>query len=209
MIGRIKGILLEKQLPTLLIDVGGLGYEVQVSMHSVFKLPGVGSEVVLYTHLVTREDSQTLYGFADKAERMLFLALIKISGIGPKSALGILSSVEPEEFVHSVMADDVNALVRLPGVGKKTAQRLIIEMRDRFANWEIEGVVSGFSAAGITASDVKVSAGEKSTVTRDALSALVVLGFSPIEARRVVLQNRRPDISSEELIRIALKELSK
>jgi holliday junction DNA helicase RuvA len=205
MIGRIKGILLEKQIPTLLVDVAGIGYELLASMHTFYRLPALGNEVVLHTHLVTREDAQLLYAFATREERSLFRVLIRVSGIGPKSALTILSSIEPQEFVHCILSDDLGALTRLPGIGKKTGQRLLIEMRDKLNNFEIEAM----------ATEMTFDQGEgeiravNASVLKDAISALVTLGYKQAEARRVVLQHRAENLSSEELIRVALKELGK
>lgn len=135
MIGRIEGVLLEKQAPELLIDVQGLGYEVLVSLNTFFDLPALGEKVTLRTHFVVREDVQQLYGFADVRERELFRTLIKVSGVGPKMALAILSGMTATDFVHSVQTNDTATLVKLPGVGKKTAERLIVEMRDRLESF--------------------------------------------------------------------------
>lgn len=205
MIGRIKGTLLEKEIPILLIDVNGVGYEIHASMHSFCRLPNIGAEVTLHTHLIVREDAQILYGFVTKEERALFLALIKVSGIGPKSALAIFSSIEPEEFIRCVLEDNLAGLLRLPGIGKKTAQRLLIEMRDKLSGWEI---------ASLSATESNTEGKGKTSITRsstvhDAISALVSLGYNQNEARRVVLQHKKPDMTSEDLIRIALKELAK
>jgi len=204
MIGRIKGILLEKEIPILLVDIGGVGYEVHASMQSFCRLPNIGVEVTLHTHLIVREDAQILYGFITKEERALFLALIKVSGIGPKSALAILSSIEPEEFIRCVLEDNLAGLLRLPGIGKKTAQRLLIEMRDKLSGWEITSLPTTESSTG---------AKEKTSLTRsstihDAISALISLGYNQNEARRVILQHKKPDMTSEDLIRVALKELA-
>ena len=135
MIGRIRGTILEKQAPQLLIDVQGIGYEVQVSLNTFFDLPNINEPVSLHTHFVVREDVQLLYGFGDDSERQLFRELIRISGVGPKLALAILSGMSAPEFVSCVQNNDSATLVRLPGVGKKTAERLLVEMRDRLDNW--------------------------------------------------------------------------
>lgn len=206
MIGRLKGILLEKKLPNLLVDVAGVGYELQASMYSFYRLPNVGVEVTLFTHLAVREDAQILYGFVTREERALFRALIKVSGIGPKSALMILSSIEPNEFVRCVIDDDVSGLLRLPGIGKKTAQRLMIEMRDKLTRWEIDGDQTYSDQENLDASGNKIEA--RPSVIRDAISALVALGYKPQDARRIVLQHNKPNITSEELIRIALKTIN-
>ena len=129
MIGRIRGILLEKQPPEVLIEASGVGYEVQMPMTSFYQLPDVGQEAVVYIHFVVREDAQLLFGFADKQERALFRELIKVNGVGPKLALTILSGMSAAQFIQCVSHDDVSGLVKLPGVGKKTAERLVVEMR--------------------------------------------------------------------------------
>jgi len=136
-IGRLTGELVEKSPPELLIDVSGVGYELEASMNTFYKLPDVGTFVTLYTHFVVREDAQLLYGFADKNERTLFRTLIKVNGVGPKLALTILSGISVQEFIRTVQHEDSTALVRLPGVGKKTAERLIIEMKDKLDRLEL------------------------------------------------------------------------
>ncbi len=199
MIGRVEGILLEKQAPDLLLDVQGVGYEVQASLTTFFALPAVGEKVTLHTHFVVREDAQLLYGFADITERQLFRTLIKVNGVGPKMALAILSGMTPDQFVHCVKGDDVRALVKLPGVGKKTAERLIIEMRDRIQGWDAESV------EGVPAMPSGPS------VTREAESALVALGYKPQEAARMVGAAYVPEENQgcETLIRLALQSLVK
>ena len=137
MIGRLRGILLEKQAPDLLIEVAGVGYEVQLPLTSFYQLPATGEEATIYTHFVVREDAQLLYGFVNLNERALFRQLIKANGVGPKLALTILSGMTAQQFVRCVQLDDVSTLVKLPGVGKKTAERLVIEMRDRLKDWGI------------------------------------------------------------------------
>ena len=135
MIGRIRGILVDKQPPDILVEVGGVGYELQVPMTTLFQLPGLGSEVSLLTHFVVREDAQLLYGFIDERDRHLFRQLIKVSGVGPKLALTILSGMDAGSFARCVQRDDISSLVALPGVGKKTAERLLVEMRDKLNDW--------------------------------------------------------------------------
>ena len=137
MIGRIHGILLEKQAPLLLVDVQGLGYEIQAPMSTIYQLPAIGQAVTLHIHMVVREDAQLLYGFVELRERALFKTLIKVSGVGPKLALTLLSGMETDDFVRCVHDNDIASLVRLPGVGKKTAERLLVEMRDRLKDWHI------------------------------------------------------------------------
>ena len=135
MIGRLRGILLEKQPPEVLLDVSGVGYEIQLPMSSFYSLPELGLEAIIYTHFVVREDAQLLYGFADKHERAMFRELIKVNGVGPKLALAILSGMSANQFVQCIHNDAVTTLVKLPGVGKKTAERLVVEMKDRLKNW--------------------------------------------------------------------------
>ncbi len=190
MIGQLRGILLEKQAPTLVVEAGGIGYELQVPMTSFYQLPSIGKEVALYTHLVVREDAQLLYGFVHKQERSLFRALIKINGVGPKLALTILSGVEADTFVRCVIDNDVATLVRLPGIGKKTAQRLLIEMRDHLRNWDMESC------------DTSVV---ENTAINDAISALIALGYKPQEAHKAIIRHKNKNLSSEQLIRLALQ----
>lgn len=196
MIGRLKGTLLHKQAPSLLLDVNGVGYELEAPMTTFYDLPAVGSEVVLHTHFVVREDAQLLYGFARDDERRLFRALIKISGVGPKLALAILSGMSAEEFAGCVQSGDSAALTRLPGVGKKTAERLLVEMRDRVKEWQ--GVAPP-AAAGIAPGKSLPDA------TREAVSALIALGYKPPEASRMVNAVAGEGLASEEIIRAALR----
>lgn len=199
MIGRIEGVLLEKQAPELLIDVQGLGYEVLVSLNTFFDLPALGEKVALCTHFVVREDVQQLYGFADTRERELFRTLIKVSGVGPKMALAILSGMTATDFVRSVQTNDTATLVKLPGVGKKTAERLIVEMRDRLAHFG--------DAADLDLSSP--SANTRSDTVKEAESALIALGYKPPEAARMVNASAADGQTSQELIRLALKSMVK
>ncbi|MCL6416320.1 Holliday junction branch migration protein RuvA [Aestuariirhabdus sp. Z084] len=200
MIGRLRGLLLEKQPPNLLIEVGGVGYEVDAPMSVFYRLPELGQEVTLYTHFVVREDAQLLYGFADRQERELFRTLIRVNGVGPKLALTILSGIEAPAFVRCVNDNDSASLVKLPGVGKKTAERLIVEMRDKLDGLNIAGSgdLSEMQAAAGNAPVVEQSA------VQDAVSALVALGYKPAEASRAVARAEE-GLSSEEIIRQALK----
>lgn len=199
MIGRLRGILAEKQPPLLVLDVNGVGYEVEAPMSTFYQLPALGETVVLHTHLVVRDDAHLLFGFASESERRLFRSLIKVNGVGAKLALTILSGITADEFARSVQDNDAAALVRLPGVGKKTAERLIVEMRDRLADWEGEVALSGV---------VPVQAVEPGArnETRDAISALIALGYKPPEASRLVSKVESEGLSSEEIIRGALKQ---
>ncbi len=200
MIGRLRGIIIEKKPPQLLIDVNGVGYEVEAPMSTFYRLPEAGKEVLLHTHFVVREDAQLLYGFFTQQERALFRAVIKVNGVGPRLGLAILSSIEPDSFVQCVMDDDTATLVRVPGIGKKTAERLIIEMRDRLADWQ-QTDSSGKKVATINLS-------EQRSAMQEAISALVALGYKPPEASRALARVDSEGVSSEELIRIALKGMA-
>jgi len=202
MIGRLRGTLVEKQPPLLLLDVGGVGYEVEAPMGTFYQLPEIGATVTLHTHLVVREDAHLLFGFATESERRLFRTLIKVNGVGAKLALTILSGINADEFARCVQDNDTAALVRLPGVGKKTAERLIVEMRDRLADWEGAVVLPGTAPA---------AASEPTTASemKDAISALVSLGYKPPEASRLVSKVESEGLSSEEIIRAALKQAVK
>ncbi|MEZ5491758.1 MAG: Holliday junction branch migration protein RuvA [Gammaproteobacteria bacterium] len=205
MIGRIRGTLIDKQLTEILVDVNGIGYEISVPMSTLYQLPEVGQGLVLHTHLAVREDAQTLYGFMELAEKKLFRALVKVSGVGPKLALAILSGMAVDEFVRTVNANDVASLVRMPGVGKKTAERLIIEMRDRLAEW-------GPTASGAGAGSLEAASGrEEVRIASEAETALVSLGYKPAEASRTIARvlKENADIpDSGSLIRLALKSMA-
>lgn len=204
MIGRLKGLLLEKQPPHLLVDVQGVGYDVLAPMTSFYQLPDIGAEVVLHTHFAVSETSQQLFGFYDKEDRQLFRQLIKVSGVGPKMALAILSGMETMIFVRCVAENNTAALVKVPGVGKKTAERLIIEMRDKLKDWA--------SSAGAARSDDSASANASISskgFIAEAESALVSLGYKPVEASRAVsaVLNEHEVQRSEDLIRLALRAM--
>jgi len=197
MIGRIRGLLLEKSAPQLLVDVQGLGYEIDAPMSTFFYLPDIGQEVILHTHLNVREDAHTLYGFHSRAERKLFRSLIKVSGIGAKLALTILSGATVEEFALQIQHQDIKALTRIPGIGKKTAERLLIEMRDKIDQLSLESAAEGQCSGDILAGSDNI---------QDAISALVALGYKPPEASKLVQTiDERSDLSSEDLIRKALQ----
>lgn len=198
MIGRLRGILAYKQPPYLMIDVQGVSYDVQASLSTFSTLPEVGVEIALYTHLAVREDAHVLYGFASLDERGLFRNLIKVSGIGAKLALLILSGMSVESFTRCVHAADAAALARLPGIGKKTAERLIVEMRDRIGRPE-SGTSSSPDFGGPPISPLPESPIE------DAVSALVALGYKPPEATRMVRTLDCQGLASEEIIRLALQ----
>ncbi|MEH3023339.1 MAG: Holliday junction branch migration protein RuvA [Pseudomonas oryzihabitans] len=197
MIGRLRGTLADKQPPHLLLDVGGVGYEVEVPMTTLYRLPAQGEVVTLHTHLVVREDAHLLYGFGEKRERELFRELIRLNGVGPKLALALMSSLEVDELVRCVQAQDTAALVKVPGVGKKTAERLLVELKDRFKAWENLPAIAPL----VLPNQAPVVASAEA----DAVSALVALGFKPQEASRAVAAVEGEDLSSEELIRRALK----
>lgn len=203
MIGRLKGTLLEKQPPLLLLDVNGVGYEVQAPMTTFYKLPMLGETATLHIHFSVSENAQQLFGFCDKQERELFRTLIKVSGVGPKMAVAILSGMETESFVRCVMEDNVSALVKVPGVGKKTAERLIIELRDKLKNWQLQSQpLTEMEAATPQAHNV-------ANILEEAESALISLGYKPVEASRVVAKALKANEvdSSEELIRVSLRSM--
>jgi Holliday junction DNA helicase RuvA len=202
MIGRICGTLVYKQAPDILVDVSGVGYEIQVPMTTLFQLPELGSEVCLVTHFVVREDAQLLYGFIDDRDRTLFRQLIKVNGVGPKLGLTILSGMDSSSFVRCVQRDDISSLMALPGVGKKTAERLLIEMRDKLKDWLAQADGGGQSAKGASPG---LAMGN---IVSDAESALIALGYKPQEASRMVAAVNDDAIAdSEELIRLALKSM--
>ena len=202
MIGRLRGTLVEKQPPHLIVDVNGLGYELEVPMTTLYRLPSVGEPVTLYTHLVVREDAQLLYGFYEKRERELFRELIRLNGVGPKLALALMSGLDVEELVRCVQAQDASALVKIPGVGKKTAERLLVELKDRFKAWET--TPSMFELVPTGPNGARPAAPASSAET-DAVSALISLGYKPQEASRAVAAIDAKGLSSEELIRRSLK----
>ncbi|WP_213877039.1 Holliday junction branch migration protein RuvA [Pseudomonas sp. dw_358] len=199
MIGRLRGTLAEKQPPHLILDVNGLGYELEVPMTTLYRLPPVGEPVTLHTHLVVREDAQLLYGFYERRERELFRELIRLNGVGPKLALALMSGLDVDELVRCVQAQDTSALVRIPGVGKKTAERLLVELKDRFKAWEtVPGLFQLVPNGPQGPAPVN-------TAETDAVSALISLGYKPQEASRAVAAIDAKGLSSEELIRRTLK----
>jgi len=203
MIGRLQGILIEKHPPELLIEINDVGYAVFAPMSTFYQLPKINEKVTLHTHLIVREDSHTLYGFFTKQERALFRALIKVNGVGPKLALTILSSIEPSTFVQCIKNNDTSTLVSIPGIGKKTAERLMIEMRDALSEWNLKQEIKfGKSYPGIIALP-------NEPAVQDALNALNTLGYKPQEARQAIQKIHEANISSEELIRLALKQMMK
>ncbi len=201
MISFLRGELADKNAPLLVVDVGGVGYELNASLTTFARLPALGEQVQLLTHFVVREDAQQLYGFADAEERELFRALIKISGVGPKLALGLLSGMDVAAFSRCVRDKDIAALTKLPGVGKKTAERLVVEMQDTMASWP----VSGDDPAAVAARSPRAS---QASILADAETALVALGYKPTEASRAIAALDVTDYdSSEQLIRAALQTM--
>ena len=198
MIGQLRGNLLSKNPPVIVLDVNGVGYEVEVSMTTLFDLPELGSTVTLYTHLLVREDAHLLYGFLTLEERSLFRNLIKVSGIGSKLALLILSGMSVNNFTHCVQQGDAPSLSRLPGIGKKTAERIIIEMRDRL-NKLVSDNHSFTPTSGNSTAIISLSALD------DAISALVALGYKPQDATAMAKRSNEEGLPSEEIIRRALK----
>ncbi|WBA80157.1 Holliday junction branch migration protein RuvA [Endozoicomonas sp. GU-1] len=204
MIGRLRGILLEKKAPYLLIEAGGVGYEVEAPMSVFYRLPEVGVEATLYTHFVVREDAQLLYGFSDARERELFRTLIKVNGVGPKLGLTLLSGIEASVFVRCVHDGDSSTLVKLPGVGKKTAERLIVELKDKLSTWDS----SAAQFDGLTGTPLGQALAKQAADTeQEAVSALVALGYKPQEASKVIGRIKVEGLSSEELIRQALRSM--
>lgn len=204
MIGRLQGILLDKGETNVLLDVQGVGYEVDVPTNLLYQLPELGHPLVLHTHFVVREDGQSLYGFPSLQERALFRLLIRVNGVGPKLALGILSVMDSSEFVARVMQNDASALVKLPGIGRKTAERLIIDLRDRFKEWQpAPGAVQPTATA----------APRRDDHLQEAEAALVSLGYKPQEASRAVvhvasrLEEEGTIPATGELIHAALRYL--
>ena len=195
MIGRLRGIILEKQAPDLVLDVQGVGYEVAAPMSTFFNLPAIDEEVTLFTHLVVREDAQLLYGFATVRERLLFRSLLKVNGVGAKLALTILSGSDVDDFSRSVQEGDAASLTRLPGVGKKTAERLIIEMRDR-----LKGISGAMGLKPVVSAAAKL-AGAKD----EAAEALVSLGYKPAEAERMIRSIDTDGLNTEQVIKLALQ----
>jgi Holliday junction DNA helicase RuvA len=192
MIGRLKGILVAKQPPWIMVDVGGVGYEMEAPMSTFYDLPEVGQPVTLCTHYAVKEDSVALYGFLSESERSLFRGVQKVSGIGAKIALAVLSGVSADDFARFIQGGDVASLVRIPGVGKKTAERMIVELRDR-----VDGLVDGSSAF--------VPGNLPKDPVSEASIALQSLGYKPAEVARLVKDASAPGDTAEEIIRKALK----
>ena len=201
MIGRLRGTLAEKQPPHLILDVNGLGYELEVPMTTLYRLSSVGEPLTLHTHLVVREDAQLLYGFFGKRERDFFRELIRLNGVGPKLALALMSSLEVDELVRCVQSQDTSALTKVPGVGKKTAERLLVELKDRFKAWETVPAMFALVPNQPGGPDAPPVA----TAENDAVSALISLGYKPQEASKAISAIKEKGLSSEDMIRRALK----
>ena len=197
MIGRLTGSLLEKKPPLLLVDVNGVGYEVEAPMSTFYVLPELGQSCSLHTHLVVRDDAHLLFGFASEAERGLFRALIKVNGVGAKVALAILSGISTDDFAICVNTGDVAALTRVPGIGKKTAERLIVEMRDKLDDLLLDRIpgAAGIGSAGSVPADASSQACE----------ALIALGYKPVDAAKMVKGVAGQADTTEQIIRLALK----
>lgn len=198
MIGFLKGRLAAKQPPSLLIDVGGVGYELEAPMSTFYGLPAVGEAVAVFTHLVVREDAHILYAFGTDSERRLFRGLLKVSGVGPKLALGILSGASVEDFLRTVEAEDATMLCRIPGIGRKTAERVIIEMRDNVK--KLSTPTSGLPGVALSGA---------SSAQNEAFTALTALGYKPAEVSRLLNSVDEPGLSTTDLIRRALKSAAK
>ena len=198
MIGRLKGKLITRQPPELLVDVNGVGYELEAPMSTFYQLPAVGEDVVLHTHMVVREDAQLLYAFASLAERKMFRDLIRINGVGPKLGLTILSGISAQDFARAVQEGDASALTSLPGVGKKTAERLIVELRDKLGD-EFTGITDDSATASTGIEPVAASP------VSDAVSALTALGYKAQEASRMVRAVDASGLETEAIIRAALQ----
>ncbi|WP_233841045.1 Holliday junction branch migration protein RuvA [Dyella sp. 2HG41-7] len=193
MIGRLRGILISKQPPWLLVEVGGVGYELEAPMSTIYDLPATGKEVTLLTHYAVKEDSVALYGFLHEAERALFRNLQKVSGIGAKISLAVLSGVSTQEFARLVQTGDIVALTKIPGIGKKTAERMVVELRDR-----VDGL--GAHAPGISAAP-----GAPLDPAAEATVALQQLGYKPAEVTRLVQKVASAGDDAEAIIRKALR----
>ena len=198
MIGFLRGRLAARQPPTLWLEVGGVGYEIEAPMTTFYDLPAEGGELVLHTHLVVREDAHTLYGFIRRRDRDLFRTLIRITGVGPRLALAILSGMPAAEFVRCVQEGEATALTGIPGIGRKTAERLVVELRDRLGSWGETVAVAGGGEAAPPGDPVA-----------EAVSALVALGYKPNEASRMVRGLDTSGLGAEEIIRQALQQAVK
>ncbi len=199
MIGRLRGMLAHKEPPALLLDVGGVSYEIEAPMTTFYDLPAIGEVATLYTHLVVREDAHLLYGFARESQRRLFRGLLKVNGVGPRVALAILSGLSDQELVRCVASEDIARLTQVPGIGRKTAERLIVEMRDKFS---LETELN--SEAPLASANPAIQ-----DPVSEAVSALVTLGYKPNEASRAVRAVPAKGLGAEDIIRQALKGMAR
>ncbi|MFC0323329.1 Holliday junction branch migration protein RuvA [Gallibacterium melopsittaci] len=202
MIGHLRGILLEKAPPEILLDVNGVGYELLLPMTSFYHLPEVNQEVSLYTHLVVREDAHLLFGFYQKQDRTLFRELIKTNGVGPKLALAILSAMSVTEFSYAIEHEELSKLIKIPGVGKKTAERLLVELKGKFKQYRNEDF---FIEQKVGSQSPEPTFATAASPAEDAISALIALGYKPADAEKMVKRVAQPELNSEQLIREALK----
>ncbi|WP_439242245.1 Holliday junction branch migration protein RuvA [Lonepinella sp. BR2474] len=201
MIGRLQGKLIEKHPPEILLDVQGVGYELLLPMTSFYDLPELGQDCTLFTHFVVREDAHLLFGFSHKSDRSLFRELIKTNGVGPKLALAILSAMSVADFAYAIEHEELSKLVKIPGVGKKTAERLLVELKGKF-----KGVGQGdFFVESTHLPAVERGSSAENVAAEDAVSALIALGYKPTDAEKMVKKVVKSDLSSEQLIREALK----
>ena len=203
MIGRLRGTVIEKQPPYLLLDVNGVGYELQAPMTTFYRLPALGVEVVLHTHLSITENLHQLFAFIDQRDRALFRTLIKVKGVGPKLAIAILSGMEADDIARCVREHNITALTKLPGIGKKTAERLVIELQDRLKTWDLphaEHLPDNHQQGVLSTNEVLA----------EAESALIALGYKPVDAAKMIASaaKHHPEASSQELIRLALRSIA-
>lgn len=203
MIGRLRGTVVEKQPPYLLLDVNGVGYELQAPMTTFYRLPALGVEVVLHTHLSITENLHQLFAFIDQRDRALFRTLIKVNGVGPKLAIAILSGMEADDIARCVREHNITALTKLPGIGKKTAERLVIELQDRLKTWDLphaERLPDNHQQGILNTNEVLA----------EAESALIALGYKPVDAAKMIASaaKHHPEASSQELIRLALRSIA-
>lgn len=192
MISFIQGIIQEKQPPQLVVNVNGIGYEMFVPMTTFYELPEEGQHVTLYTHLIIREDAHTLYGFVDKLSRHVFQTLIKVNGIGPKAANGILSGMDATTFMMCINEQNAAPLICIPGIGKKTAERILLDLKDKFTSYQLMGEHFSINAT---------------SHTKEAIAALEALGYKPQEAAKAVHSFKDQDLNSQDLIRKALQTM--
>lgn len=197
MIGRLRGVVIAKSPPTLVLEVGGVGYEIEAPMSTFYELPPVGQSATLHTHLVVREDAHLLYGFSRESQRRLFRALLKVNGVGPRVALAVLSGLSDQEFLRCVANEDIARLTRVPGIGRKTAERLVVELRDKLGDQAKPGDRADASSPEAPADPVS-----------EAISALIALGYKPQEANRAVHGVASEGLACEEIIRQALKGMA-